>query len=154
MQVDPIVLEMTVKSLEIDEGYTSCVILDSRGFFTVGHGILVDSRVPGCEGIPYDLSLEIMRRKAAAVYNHLAVNLPFWFNLSTQQRSVLVNMGYQLGTSGLLAFKKMLAALEKGDLQTVVAEMRDSAWHRQTPNRAEKMIKLMQQSTNSVQQNR
>ena len=37
-----------------------------------------------------------------------------------------------------MKFKKMKAALERGDFEAAAAEMLDSRWARQTPNRADR----------------
>jgi hypothetical protein len=40
-----------------------------------------------------------------------------------------------------MKFRNFLAAAEDGDDLEAVAQMRDSAWHRQTTNRVEDLIK-------------
>ena len=56
---------------------------------------------------------------------------------------VLLDMSYQMGVSGLLGFKKMLAAIEAGDYQLAADELLDSSYAQQTPNRANRNAELL-----------
>ena len=49
---------------------------------------------------------------------------------------VIIEMCFQLGYPRLCGFKKFKAALENKDYVTASAEMLDSRWAKQTPNRA------------------
>ena len=59
-------------------------------------------------------------------------------------QSVLVNMRFQLGHTGLSRFKKMLAAFEEGDYAEASRQMADSRWYSQVPNRAMELIGIVQ----------
>jgi hypothetical protein len=49
-----------------------------------------------------------------------------------------------MGVEGVLTFKKMWAALEKGDYEEASKEMLDSDWHKKdTPTRAKKLAEKM-----------
>lgn len=58
---------------------------------------------------------------------------------------VLVNMAFNMGIGGLLAFKKMLAAYKAGDWETAATEMLDSKWAEQVGPRAERLAKQMRE---------
>lgn len=62
--------------------------------------------------------------------------LPWAIVLSDPRQAVLVNMCFQMGIWGLLAFKHALAAAQTGDFQMAHDQMLDSEWARQTPRRA------------------
>ena len=47
-------------------------------------------------------------------------------------------MAYQMGVDGLFKFKKMIAALGKGDWNEAAHQALDSRWAKQTPARAER----------------
>ncbi len=53
----------------------------------------------------------------------------------------LANMVYQLGVAGILKFKKMFAAIAKGDYDLASREALDSLWAKQTPARARRVAK-------------
>ena len=50
-------------------------------------------------------------------------------------------MIYQLGSQGVLKFKKMLFYLNKRQKYMTCLEMMDSLWYKQTPNRVNDLIK-------------
>ena len=55
------------------------------------------------------------------------------------------NMIFQMGLNGVLKFKKMLAALQVKDYATARREALDSAWAKQTPQRAKRVTDLMKE---------
>lgn len=59
------------------------------------------------------------------------------------QESVLYDMAYQMGISGLLKFKKMLQAMKDDDFNQASHELLDSKYARQTPNRAQRNAELL-----------
>ena len=63
--------------------------------------------------------------------------------LSQERQEVLFSLSYQLGTTGLLNFKRMWAAIEAHDFATAAAELLDSKYATQTPNRANKNAKIL-----------
>ena len=58
-------------------------------------------------------------------------------------QSVIVDMVFNLGPRGFAGFKKTIAALEKQDYCTAAAQMADSAWAGQVPNRARANIQTV-----------
>lgn len=63
----------------------------------------------------------------------------WWNDIGSVRQDVFVNMAYQIGFSGLLAFHSTLAAVVRGAWETVAADMRASLWDRQTHARAERL---------------
>lgn len=63
--------------------------------------------------------------------------------LNDARKAVLINMGYQLGVSGLFKFKKMIAALDRKEYELAAKEMLNSRWAMQTPNRAKELSDQM-----------
>jgi lysozyme len=91
-------------------------------------------------GISEDEALYLLVNDTQRVTSELQDRIPFWNNLSLNKQVVIASMAFQLGVSGLMAFKKMLAAAEDGDDEEVVNQMRDSVWYSQTPKRVEELI--------------
>jgi hypothetical protein len=56
---------------------------------------------------------------------------------------VLVDMRFQLGDAGFRKFKRMIRAIRREDHVGMIREMRDSRWYRQTPERAEDLIRMV-----------
>ena len=69
---------------------------------------------------------------------------PIIMRLPQEKQLALFNMNYQLGTNGLLKFKRMWEALEAFDYKKAGIEARDSKWHSQTPQRAEKLARILE----------
>jgi len=64
-------------------------------------------------------------------------------NLPDDIQHVLANMCFQLGRPRLSKFKNMIAAVEDLDWHKMADEMEDSNWFRQTPNRAKRLIAIV-----------
>jgi len=54
-------------------------------------------------------------------------------------------MVYQLGFSGTSKFRNFLSALNSQAYDKAADEMLDSKWHRQTPERCERLAKMMRE---------
>ena len=130
------------EQLRRDEGIESCAYQDSLGYWTIGVGRLIDARKGGGlsnEEIDYLLDNDV-KAKTAEVLRAL----PWVARLSEPRRAVLVNMAFQLGTKGLLAFRRTLGSIEDGQYGEAAVEMLDSAWAKQTPARAMRLAVQME----------
>ena len=67
-----------------------------------------------------------------------------WDQFPDEVQEILVNMLFNLGRTRLNKFKKMNAALRNRDWNTAAIEGRDSLWYRQVSNRAERLMKRME----------
>ena len=56
---------------------------------------------------------------------------------------VILEMVFQLGTTGVSKFLKFFKALRVKDYKTAAAEMQDSRWHSQTPKRCEHLAEIV-----------
>lgn len=56
---------------------------------------------------------------------------------------VLIDMRFQLGFNRFRKFKNMISAVQIEDWQKMTQEMKNSAWYRQVPNRANNLIKMI-----------
>lgn len=131
-----------IRQLKGDEGVRSTVYSDSLGYATIGVGRLVDPRKTsvGLRDIEIDFLLQndIDDRIEA-----LGRALPWFQDLDDARKGVLLNMAFQLGVAGLLAFKNTLALVQKGDYKAAAAAMLDSKWAQQTYNRAKRLADQM-----------
>ena len=127
--------------LRRDEGEVLTVYPDSLGYFTIGVGRLLDKRKGGGitpEESAYLLNNDI-QRKTAEVF----AALPWVKDLDHVRLNVLINMAFQMGTEGLLAFKTTLALIQGGNYNKAAENMILSKWHTQTPARCERLAKQM-----------
>lgn len=69
--------------------------------------------------------------------------LPWVSNLNEPRQAVVIGMAFQMGTSGLLAFKNTLKAMEQGRWADASDGMLKSKWAVQTPKRAQRLAKQM-----------
>ena len=85
----------------------------------------------------------ILEEKIDTILGRLQKVAP-WVEGSNQVvQMVTINMCYQMGVSGVMKFKKALAAMEKGQWDIAADELLDSRWAKQTPNRANELADLI-----------
>ena len=137
-------IEQLTAQLRRDEGTKATAYKDHLGFLTIGVGRLIDSRKPGAglrpDEIDYLLRNDINDRVVA-----LTKELPMLFpKLDEARQGVLVNMAFQLGTSGLLGFKSTLALVAAGKYAEAAEQRLKSKWATQTPARAKRLAEQMQ----------
>lgn len=65
--------------------------------------------------------------------------IPWFDGLNEPRKAVVVGMAFQMGTAGLLAFKRTLAAMRDERWAEAANGMRNSLWARQTPKRAKRL---------------
>lgn len=136
--------ELTAQ-LRRDEGVRSSAYQDHLGFWTIGVGRLIDERKGGglrTNEIDYLLANDIEDRVRA-----LTEALPWFVALDEARQGVLLNMAFQLGTAGLLAFKHTLAAVKQGAYTDAALLMVQSKWAAQTPQRAARLADQMRTGT-------
>jgi len=119
-----------------DEGIRLKPYLCPAGKTTIGVGRNLDD-----VGITEAEAMTLLDDDVARVTAQLAKALP-WLQGNNVQRAV-GNMTFQMGLGGVLKFKKMLAALQVKDYTTARREALNSAWARQTPQRAKRVTDLM-----------
>lgn len=127
--------------LKRDEGEVLSAYQDHLGYWTIGVGILIDSRKNGA--LRPEESEFIFNNRLRLKRAELEQRLPFFKTLDDARQGVLLNMAYQLGTEGLLAFKQTLKSVEQGAYLKASQQMLDSLWARQTPKRAERLSEQM-----------
>lgn len=75
---------------------------------------------------------------ASSIYASYKMKTPYIAQI------VLCQMVYQMGKGTVLKFKDMLNALAQNNYREAAAHMRNSAWYRQTPRRAELMARRIE----------
>ena len=126
------------QQIKSDEGVRLKPYKCSAGKLTIGYGFNLENGIPHhFADMLFDLSIQSATRDAVSIISDYNLK-PSW-----QLRDILIQMCFQLGKGGVLGFKKMLTALEKGDYKTAAKEMLNSDWHRQTPKRCERLANEM-----------
>jgi|TARA_R110002073_G_scaffold47737_1_gene129031 lysozyme len=127
-----------LESIKHHEGFVEHVYDDSLGIPTIGYGFAIKDLV-----LQEDLCDEILLRKLRILGRSVMGKFPFFDSLPSECKSVLMEMCYQLGVTGVSKFKKALKAMEDGDWEKAADEMLDSKWAKQTPNRAKEMSNII-----------
>ncbi len=131
-------MECLVRDLIRDEGLRLKPYRCSAGKLTIGVGRNLEDR-----GISEAEATDMLRNDISGVLDDLNRNIPWWQNLERSQRLALANMGFNLGWPRLRQFKKMLAALKDGDVDTAAREALDSRWAEQVGSRAKRITRQL-----------
>ncbi len=68
-----------------------------------------------------------------------------WYeNLDPIRKKVVIDMRYNLGPTRFRGFRKMIAALARGDYKAAAAEMVDSRWYHEVGNRSKRLVRMME----------
>ena len=131
------------------EGLRTSVYLDTLGKKTVGIGHLVQDHelerfAEGVE-IPMEEIMEIfeMDLNRAAAGADMLIEDNVGHDLPQHVGEVILEMVFQLGTTGVSKYKKFWKALRVKDWKKAAAEMKDSRWHSQTPRRCESLAEIV-----------
>lgn len=134
-------LNAVVADLKRDEGFVPHAYKCPLDFWTIGYGFLIDERRGG--RIPQHIANQWLEWEINQRWAKLTTELPWLEDQPEDVQRALANMAYQLGVGGVLRFRKMLAALRSGDREKAAEEALDSAWATQTPERAQRVARLI-----------
>ena len=95
-------------------------------------------------GITQLISDRLTNLMISQVEIDLSKRLKWFDNLDEPRQTVLVNMAYNMGLNGLLAFKNTLLAVEHGDYELAAKGMLASKWATQVHGRATELAKQME----------
>ena len=135
--------------LIIDEGVKYETYLDHLSLKTCGIGHLCREDEP-----EYDLELgteisedrvtELFEQDIQSVIIDCKKVYDDWDKLPEEVKQIVANMMFNMGLTRLSKFKKHNAALISGDWKEAAVEGRDSRWHKQVTNRAERLMKRLE----------
>lgn len=130
-------MSVITEKIEYEEGFEDKPYHCPAGYLTIGFGFNLESTPMPRKVAEYWLNLIIrdIGDKLAA-YD--------WFvDLDFARKVVIYDMTYQMGLSGMLAFKNMISALSNKDFDKAAKELMDSLYARQTPNRAQRNYQIL-----------
>ena len=107
------------------------------GHLTIGYGHNLEN------GITPEMAEFILKRDLETAERAVKDKFAWYFKLNDARQFVLLDMAFNMGIARLCTFKKMLAAVERGDYATAAKEMLDSRWAFQVETRAEKLAEMM-----------
>ena len=125
-----------IERIAENEGFRSKVYKCSEGVDTFGHGLTY---------ITEEESLHIVAGRVPKKHLKLLDKLDWYKDLPPMVQGVIIEMTYQIGTSGMLKFKKMIVHMKNKEFQLAATEMLDSRWHKQTPARSERLADIVRE---------
>jgi lysozyme len=145
-----------IRHLTAEEGIREEPYKDSEGWWTIGVGHLIDRRKGG--NLPFwidsfpillDEAEKLLKDDIADLEKPLFDRFPWISALSSVRECVFLSMAFQMGVAGLATFKNTLKYAKNGSFHLAAAEMLESDWRDQTPERAGRLAQAMR--TNSSQ---
>ena len=95
------------------------------------------------KGITEEEALLLLENDIKECIDDLKTVFSDFEGLSGPVRLALVDMRFNLGPGRFRGFKKMIAAVEKGDFEKAAEEMKDSRWYGQVGARARTLVDMM-----------
>jgi len=135
-------LDQLRRQLRADEGVSATMYRDHLGYATIGVGRLIDERKAGAGLRPHEIDY-LLDNDIADRIERLTKLLPWLGALDECRRGVLLNMSFQLGVQGLLAFQRTLNAVRERRFDDAADAMLQSLWAKQTPHRARRLAQQM-----------
>lgn len=123
-----------------DEGCRNKPYQDSEGILTVGVGWNLEEH-----GLPDEIVWDLLGRSVSMAEADLSTLYPDWRELTDQRQRALLNMAFNLGRARLGGFKKMWAAIERGNWQEAAAQALDSKWALQVGPRAQRIAAMLRE---------
>ena len=143
-----------IEILNFEEGYKEKPYIDSRGYPTVAGGILIGPKGAPLSNYTFTVPREvgdiwkksIVKQKTSEItkYPDIVAALK---NCNDARADIINSMAYQMGVAGLAGFKNTLKMIANGDFNSAATGMLNSAWAKQTPNRAKRHAQVMRDGT-------
>lgn len=139
-------LDWLKRHLRDEEGRRPFAYLDTEGWWSIGigHRLPADTTTADAKAMHWtDAQIEEAFDADVAEAIRDADSFAWWRVLSPMRQAVIVAMCFQLGRRGVAGFVRMAEAIKASRWHEAAREMLDSAWHRQTPQRAVRLSKVM-----------
>lgn len=130
------------KMLSEHEGRVPHAYQDSRGYWTIGVGHLIDKRLGG--KLPEHIIDALLDWDIQEHTVPLYKALPWMASLDDVRQAVLCDMAFNLGVAGLLKWKNTLEDVRTGQYASAAQRMRTSLWAKQVKTRAVRLSRMME----------
>ncbi|MEN3753742.1 glycoside hydrolase family protein [Mangrovibacter sp. SLW1] len=147
-------MSQIIPLLNFEEGFRSSPYIDTEGYPTFGTGFKIGPKGASLSNytltIPKEVNdvwLQSLVDSTIAKMNTFPTIVSALAKCNGPRTDVLISMAYQMGPSGLSAFKNTLAMVAQGNFSGAAAGMLDSLWARQTPHRAKRHSDVMSSGT-------
>jgi lysozyme len=125
-----------IARIQLDEGFSSVSFWDYKQW-TWGYG----TKAPGPDAHIDETSArkQLVREICNAVNDYYNI-FGFTEEINEVRQRALVNMIFNLGAQGVKDFKKMCAAIYRGDWEKAAEEAKDSKWFNQVGRRSRRIV--------------
>ena len=131
------------QELKIDEGFKPCVYQCTAGKPTIGYGHNLEDNE-----LPEPIAENLLIHDYMKFYDKLCEHQ--WFcEMDDYRKRIIINMAYNIGISGLLRFRNMIAAIRNKDFNEAADEMVNSNWYDQVGSRSVRLVKMMRNGPSS-----
>ena len=139
-----------ISLLNKEEGFSSAPYYCSAGYPTIGIGQRI-----GPKGAPLKLYEFTVSKALASVWlaekvKETLADMDKYHNIrvamavcNEPRQAILISMAYQMGAGGLAKFTNTLKAISEKRWSDAKSGMMNSAWAKQTPNRAKRHAQQM-----------
>jgi lysozyme len=117
------------------------------GMQLVGHATVGIGRALDVRGISQAEAEYLLQNDIAEESEALLNVLPWVKDLDPVRHAVLLNMAFNLGTTGLLAFHETLSKIQAADWEGAAADMLASHWATEVGARATRLAERMRTGT-------
>lgn len=137
-----------IKELILEEGTRLYVYDDATGtpvvpgYKLIGHPTIGTGRALDVHGITAAEAQFLLTDDLISIDTALRA-YPWWVQLSSVRQFVICDMAFNMGTAGVLGFKRMIAALQRSDYDLAATEMLASTWNTELPSRAHRLANIM-----------
>ena len=125
-----------IERIAKNEGFRSKPYQCSENVWTIGHGLT---------WITEEESLSILSGRISELHLKLSEDLDWYDRMPPEIKGVIIEMCYQIGYSGVMKFKNMIANMKDINWKGASDEMLDSLWAKQTPERANRLAEIVRE---------
>ena len=115
------------------EGFSPTPYEDAGGKPHIGYGHQLPLTEAEANAL---LAADLAEARASA---ERVVGAETWATLDPARQDALTEAAFVLGATGLSRFEGMLSAIRSGDFETAAAELLDSRWAEQAPDRVQRL---------------
>jgi lysozyme len=143
-------IEQLKETLKVDEGVVYKIYKDHLGYptFGIGHLVIKEDNEFGKDvgtEVSEDRVNECFESDVQSVIEDCKKLHDGWDGYPQEAKQIIANMMFNMGLTRLSKFKNHNAALQSGDWKEAAKEGRDSKWYKQVTNRAERLMKRLEE---------
>lgn len=130
--------EILIQLLTKHEGLKLKPYRCTAGFLTIGIGRNIETN-----GISKSEAEHLLSNDIDRFTSELNEHLPWFRDIPETAKIVLIDMAFNMGTDGLMKFKKTLEFIKTGQYKSASIEMLNSNWARQVGNRSKELSEMI-----------